>query len=178
MPHTSLTRYTLRSTAVTDPDPVAVLTNLDAVLAQERHRRGTAFCTVIFGVLTVRPGHCEVTLAGGGHPPALLLRAGGTAGFVELAGGQLLGAIPGARFVRDVVDLGPGDTLLLYTDGLVEARIDHDRTRYDEDDLLVFGGGIAPVSAAEAVAATTRLVEGFGEGIDDDVALLAIGVPR
>jgi sigma-B regulation protein RsbU (phosphoserine phosphatase) len=107
-----------------------------------------------------------------------VLRADGTADFVDLAGGQLVGALADPVFVRADVDLAPGDTLLLYTDGLTEARVDTARNRYDEHDLRRLAGSLAPASAAGIVGSLTGLLEGFGDGLDDDAALLAIGVAR
>ncbi|PSL52338.1 sigma-B regulation protein RsbU (phosphoserine phosphatase) [Saccharothrix carnea] len=170
---TSLTRYTLRSAAVYDPDPVAVLTNLNAVLNQEA---ATGFCTVAFGVLTVEPDRCTLTLAAGGHPPGLLLRADGTVEYVELPGGQLIGILPDAHIATTTLHLTPGDTFVLYTDGLVEARTGSD-TRYSEEELLDFAATLPPVSAAGAVDALVGLLDRFGSGVEDDAAVLAIGVP-
>ncbi|MEO6082557.1 MAG: SpoIIE family protein phosphatase, partial [Umezawaea sp.] len=73
---TSVARYTLRAAAVHDSDPRAVLRTLDTVL---RQHGGHRFCTVVFGLLTPTDDGCTVALAGGGHPPALLLRADGVA---------------------------------------------------------------------------------------------------
>ncbi|XVS66285.1 PP2C family protein-serine/threonine phosphatase [Actinosynnema sp. CA-299493] len=170
---TSLTRYTLRSAAVYDPDPAAVLANLNTVLNQEA---GTRFCTVTFGVLTVEEGGCTLSLAAGGHPPGLLLRADGTASYVTMPGGQLIGILPDARIVTTTVRLAAGDTFVLYTDGLIEARTGGD-TRYSEEQLLDFASALPPVSAAGAVDALVGLLARLGNGVEDDAAVLAIGVP-
>jgi len=175
---TSLARYTLRSAAAYNPDPVTVLHTLNSVLIRESQLDGPTFCSVIHGLLTTGPNSCTLTLAGGGHPPALLLRAGGTAGFLPLEGGQLAGAVADAHFSDTTVELHPGDTLMLYTDGLIEARIDSQRTRYDEDQLLAFAAALAPASASKVIEATTELLDGFGDGLDDDTALLALGRAR
>ncbi|WP_372436024.1 PP2C family protein-serine/threonine phosphatase [Williamsia soli] len=181
---TSLTRYTLRSAAVYDADPIAVLHNLDTVLSHEYHGDDPHFCTVIFGVLTAREGKADrsggwdVELASGGHPPALLLRADGTARHISTAGGQFVGILSEAKFVSARVQLGAGDTLVLYTDGLTEARTGVGTQRYDDDGaLLEFAKAQAPASAADIVAALQRLLAGFGSGLDDDTAILAVGVP-
>ena len=85
----------------------------------------------------------------------------------------------GADLVTAVdVELAPGDALLLYTDGLTEARVDGSRDRYDEDGLLAFARALAPTTARDAVDATFSLLEGFGDGLDDDTAVLALGVRR
>ncbi|MER5267172.1 SpoIIE family protein phosphatase [Actinosynnema sp. NPDC002837] len=173
---TSLTRYTLRSAAVYDPDPVAVLTNLNTVLNQEVDTGYPRFCTVTFGVLTVEEDRCTLTLAAGGHPPGLLLRADGTVEYVEMPGGQLIGILPDARVVTTTVHLAAGDTFVLYTDGLIEARTGPE-TRYGEEELLAFAAGLPPVSAAGAVDAFVGLLDRLGDGVEDDTAVLAIGVP-
>ena len=173
---TSLARYTLRAAAVHDPDPVAVLTELNAALHRERLDPAHRFCSVVFGVLTPGAGGCGVVLATGGHPPPVVIRSGGTAEYGYDVGGQVVGLLPEASFVATALHLGPGDTLLLYTDGLSEARVDPD-TRFDEDDLLEFLASQAPASASHAVAAVRGLLDGFGPALDDDTALLVVGVP-
>ncbi|MFD1828683.1 SpoIIE family protein phosphatase [Streptomyces desertarenae] len=174
---TSLTRYTLRAASVYDPDPVTVLGNLNTVLEHESRGSDPRYCTVVFGVLTPGERGCSLTLASGGHPPALLLRSDGTADYLATPGGQLVGALPRARFATTTVHLGPGDTVVLYTDGLTEARTDDQGGRYGEEALLDFAGELAPAGAAAAVAAVARLLDGFGEGLEDDTAVLALGVP-
>jgi phosphoserine phosphatase RsbU/P len=173
---TSLARYTLRAAAVHDPDPVAVLTELNAALHRERLDPAHRFCSVVFGVLTPEAGGCGVVLATGGHPPPVVIRVDGTAEYGYDVGGQVVGLLPEASFVATALHLGPGDTLLLYTDGLSEARVDRD-TRFDEDDLLEFLASQAPASASQTVAAVRGLLDGFGPALDDDTALLVVGVP-
>ncbi|MEV5428033.1 SpoIIE family protein phosphatase [Streptomyces sp. NPDC052701] len=178
---TSLTRYTLRAAAHHDPDPAAALTTLNAVL----HERYTAsgnprYCTCIFG--TVEPGadhgHMTVRLASGGHPPALLLRAEGHAEFLPTPGGMLVGVLPSAPVGTAQATLAPGDTLLLYTDGLTEARTGPGRgDLYGEDALYAFATDRAPAPPRQVITALTGLLESFGDGLDDDTALLALGVP-
>jgi phosphoserine phosphatase RsbU/P len=172
---TSLTRYTLRAAAVYDPDPLAVLTNLNTVLNQEYNGGDPRFATVVFGLVTPQPSGCTITIATGGHPPALLLRADGTAGYEADPGGEIVGILPDAHFVARTVRLTPGDTLLLYTDGLIEARTDDGR--YGDGSLRDFGATLAPTTAAALVTAVADLLAGFGDGVDDDTALLALSVP-
>lgn len=180
---TSLARYTLRAAAVYDPDPVAVLGNLNTVLNHEYNGADPRFCTVVFGLLTLDPekGGFHITLAGGGHPPALLLRADGTADFLPTPGGQLIGVLPEAHIATTTVRLAPGDTLLLYTDGLTEARTDATSgggERYGDDALLDFARALAPATASDTVDAVRGLLDTLGTGVDDDTAVLAVHAPR
>ncbi|MFB8029332.1 MULTISPECIES: PP2C family protein-serine/threonine phosphatase [unclassified Streptomyces] len=179
---TSLARYTLRAAAVYDPDPAAVLGNLNTVLNHEYNGTDPRFCTVVFGLLTpdTQRGGFRITLASGGHPPALLMRADGTAGYLPTPGGQLIGVLPDAHISTTTVRLAPGDTLLLHTDGLTEAHTvaGGDDGRYGDDALLDFGRALAPTTACGAIGAVRDLLDTFGTGVDDDTAVLAVHVPR
>ncbi|MFF9815687.1 PP2C family protein-serine/threonine phosphatase [Streptomyces sp. NPDC014006] len=178
---TSLTRYTLRAAALHDPDPVSALSTLNKALHERYSSDGDPrYCTAIFGTLEPGPeaGQVTVHLASGGHPPAVVLRADGTAGFLPTPGGVLVGVLPSAPFTAATTVLGPGDTLLLYTDGLTEARIGDDRTSlYGDENLLAFAARHAGRPAAALIQALTGLLDSFGDGLDDDTALLALGVP-
>ncbi|MEU5635242.1 PP2C family protein-serine/threonine phosphatase [Streptomyces rishiriensis] len=177
---TSLTRYTLRAAALHDPDPVSALTTLNKVL-HERYTGGDPrYCTAIFGLVEpdAASGRATVRLASGGHPSALVLRADGTAGFLPTPGGFLVGALPDARFATADTVLAPGDTLLLYTDGLTEARTGEDRgSLYGDEALRDFAVGHAGQPPRAVIEALTGLLDDFGDGLDDDTALLALGVP-
>lgn len=83
-----------------------------------------------------------------GHPPPLLLR-GGRARLLETSPNILLGALSGASYEETVTRLRPGDTLLLYTDGLVERR---------------------RVGLDESLAALRRVAERLGPGTPDEQA--------
>jgi phosphoserine phosphatase RsbU/P len=176
---TSLTRYTLRAAAVYDEDPVQVLTNLDTVLSHEFHGDDPRFCTVIFGVLKARPdGAFDVELATGGHPPALLIGADGRARYVDTAGGHAVGILPDPQFSSTRIHLAAGDVLVMYTDGLTEARIGTGSARYDDHDaLLEFAADHSPATATAIVEAIKALLGSFGSGLEDDVAVMALGVP-
>ncbi|MFJ3210377.1 PP2C family protein-serine/threonine phosphatase [Streptomyces flaveolus] len=177
---TSLTRYTLRAAALHDPEPVSALTTLNKVL-HERYTGGDPrYCTVIYGILDTDPatGRVTVRIASGGHPPAVVLRADGTAEFLPTPGGLLVGVLPDASFATATTVLGHGDTLLLYTDGLTEARTGDDRAMlFGDDALLEFATRQAGRSPQAVIQALTGLLDDFGDGLDDDTALLALGVP-
>ncbi|MFD5515526.1 PP2C family protein-serine/threonine phosphatase [Streptomyces sp. NPDC127066] len=179
---TSLTRYTLRAAALHDPDPVSALNTLNKVL-YERYAGGTGdprYCTAVFGTLEPDPdtGQVAVHLASGGHPPVIVLRAEGTAEFLPTPGGLLVGILPSAPFTAARTVLAPGDTLLLYTDGITEARTSEDRTGlYGDEALLAFAADHAGKPTPAVIEALTGLLHSFGNGLDDDTALLALGAP-
>ncbi|GHE93098.1 PP2C family protein-serine/threonine phosphatase [Streptomyces fumanus] len=174
---TSLTRYTLRAAAIYDPDPCAVLANLDAVLKGEQQDGGPRHCTALFGVLEPAPGDAfTVTLAGGGHPPALAVRADGTVEPISTIGGQLIGLLPEPRFVRTTTRLAPGESLLLYTDGLVEARTP-DGDMLGQERLAQHLAAAGASSADRLLHTVSGLLGSLGPGVGDDTALLALSVP-
>lgn len=189
---TSLARYTLRAAAHQHPgDPVAVLVTLNSALLLDP-AVGTRFCTALYGTITPRDGGgFTVRLAGGGHPPAFHLTGrtaadgvadtavggGVRASPVELPGGMLVGALSEARFVDTAVHLEPGQALLLYTDGLSEAR-GADGRQLDIEGVAAFlGARTGPPTAADLVADVVAFLTGLPHGVDDDAALLALAVP-
>ncbi|MCV7419367.1 SpoIIE family protein phosphatase [Mycobacterium yunnanensis] len=172
---TSLTRYTLRAAAVGDDHPVGVLHTLDRVLKQDAHGGRGWFCTVLFGVITRAADGFDVSIATGGHPPPLLLRADGTADYVA-TGGQAVGLFAEPRFSAHRITMAPGDTLVAYSDGYTEARTGPG-SRYDDDgELLRFAKAHSPTDARGIVAAMRSLIEDLGPGVDDDAAALALSV--
>ncbi|MFF9088555.1 PP2C family protein-serine/threonine phosphatase [Streptomyces sp. NPDC014991] len=178
---TSLTRYTLRAAALHDSEPVSALSTLNKVLHERYSSSGDPrYCTAIVGTLAPDPltGQVAVQLASGGHPPVVVLRADGTADFLPTPGGLLVGILPAASFASASTTLAPGDTLLLYTDGLTEARTGEDRTGlYGDDALLAFAADHAGKPPHAVIEALADLLDSFGDGLDDDTALLALGVP-
>lgn len=116
---TALTRHTLRTAATYERSPARVLAALNRALLQQRTARGK-YCTVAMCRLTSDgDGGFDLEATSAGHPLPLVLRADGT---VEETGrpGTLLGFIAEPRLVEARERLGPGDALVLYTDGLTE----------------------------------------------------------
>lgn len=167
---TALVRHTLRSAALRFDDPTEGLYELNAALLGDptEHR----FCTVLSGVLRPDADGFHVTLATGGHLPALLLNSEtGSIRPVRSSGGMLTGAIADATFEACGTLLSPGQTLLLYTDGIVEARPDG-TTTFGESALRLFLSERAGLPAAQLVAELAELAISLHP--DDDVAFLAL----
>ncbi|MEU1073573.1 MULTISPECIES: GAF domain-containing SpoIIE family protein phosphatase [unclassified Streptomyces] len=174
---TSLTRYTLRAAAQINPDPERVLTALNKALLLDP-AVGTRFCTAIFGLLEPHEKQgFTVTVATGGHPPAYHLRGPGAVEVVQAHGGMLIGAIAEARFASRSIHLAPGEGLLLYTDGLTEARTLGGGMLGEEGLAAFLTARTAPVSAAAVVEDAVALLDATPHGAGDDVALLALSVP-
>ena len=167
---TALARYTLRAVAGRSPSPAATLAALnEEMLRQSADRR---FVTAVLARLEPRAGGgARLVVACGGHPPPLVLRAGGR-GEVVGASGTLLGVEPDARSEDCELDLEPGDALVLYTDGVTEARRDRPLSPQALADAL------APRQADGAAALArevVRLAERDAEGpLRDDLAVLVV----
>ncbi|MFB6900656.1 PP2C family protein-serine/threonine phosphatase [Streptomyces hydrogenans] len=109
-------RSALREVAATDLPPHRVLRHLDAVVAQDGARR-PATCLLV----RVDPGRGTATFASAGHLPPAVFGADGSAELVDLPVGPPLGTGVGG-YDPATRPLAEGDTLLLFTDGLVERR--------------------------------------------------------
>jgi PAS domain S-box-containing protein len=112
-------RHTIRAAALREHRPSAVLTTLNAALHQQSREQW--FCTVCYVRLRPQSGGARLTVCAGGHPLPAILRTDGT---VEFAGtpGTLLGVFTDVELTDATVDLGPGDALVLFTDGLTDAE--------------------------------------------------------
>jgi hypothetical protein len=146
---------------------------LDAVAARGEAPR---FVTMVLGDARPQPdGTVVLRLATGGHPPPLVLRADGRVEPVAVAG-MLVGGVRDADFGEVAVLLGPGDTCLLYSDGVLEARGAGDF--FGEERLAAT---LAPCAGAPPAVVCAHLEEVVGAWLDgrnhDDVALLAIQAP-
>ena len=126
------TRATFRAAALRGADPAQMLATSNDALMQDLERAGH-FLTAWVARLDTRTG--ELEFEGAGHPPALLLRA--DSGVVErhAGGGLPVGVDPEAKYATHRAVLRPGDLLLLYTDGLLEARDDSDEP-FGEERLI------------------------------------------
>ncbi|MET0687440.1 MAG: SpoIIE family protein phosphatase [Solirubrobacteraceae bacterium] len=167
---TALARYTIRAAAVRRRSPARILGWLnDAMRRQDVHGR---FCTITCVHLDTGRERMQVTAACGGHPPALLRRA---AGGVEEVGelGTLLGLMPDPTLIDARAELGPGDTLLLYTDGITEARAPE---RVLSEEALREAVDRGPAGSAQALVEHVAAVAVGKEGTPprDDIAVLAL----
>jgi serine phosphatase RsbU (regulator of sigma subunit)/anti-sigma regulatory factor (Ser/Thr protein kinase) len=109
-------RNALRVYALEGLKPSSVLTRLSELAKST----GTPFATVIYLVIDWERGTCRYASAG--HPPPLLLRRGWHATYLEGGRSTPVGAGLDSRYRQASADIGPGDVILLYTDGLVESR--------------------------------------------------------
>jgi serine phosphatase RsbU (regulator of sigma subunit) len=150
-----MVRFTLRALSMTDVDPASVLAKLNHALlaAEPSGSEGETFCTALFGVLSPGPTS-TVALAGGGYPPPILRRADGRIEDVPV-GGSLLGVLDDASIGAALVTPEAGDTLVLYTDGALEAR--HDGVMFGIEGVKAAIEEAEPSAGAVAHAMETEV---------------------
>jgi PAS domain S-box-containing protein len=170
---TALARYTIRAVTLKNDRPSEVLAALnEAMLRQLPEDR---FCTVACVRLEPQDGSAGVGIdvSRAGHPPPLLVRPEGT---VEEVGcsGRVLGVFPEAELRDTSLRLMPGEALVLYTDGVTEAR-SRDGDFFGEGrlrDLLSSCVGCDAVTFAKRVKdAVLDFQEGYPR---DDLAVLVL----
>jgi serine phosphatase RsbU (regulator of sigma subunit) len=169
---TALCRYTLRAAALRPPDavPARLLDKLNQSII--RHSPSDEdFASATCLMLQSRGGATNVTLASAGHPPALVRR---TDGNVEehRQNGPITGLFADTIYQERVLRLEPGDLLLLYTDGLMDAKSASGVRVGTETIVDVLADLPAGAGVHEVIAAYERLLEQYE--IVDDVAVVAV----
>ena len=170
---TALARHSIRALAREDPPPSTALRRLNEAIVAERGLE-PRFSTVAYVRLAPSGPGVAATVSSGGHPAPLLVHA---AGRVEPLGlpGTLLGPLPDVRLHDATAELAPGDVLVLYTDGVTEAR--RDGVMFGEERLESLLGGLAGRPADEVALAVERAVIAYHGGPpEDDLALLVLRV--
>jgi phosphoserine phosphatase RsbU/P len=161
----SMAKVALSSQERLADEPAALLDALNRTLARDV-RRGFLTATYLWLDLAQR----RVTVANAGHPPPLLLRDGT---FVELGPpSPLLGRFRDATYTAATYDLAPGDRIVAYTDGIVEARNTHDELFGDERLREVLLGDTSPDAVLRAVDAW----RGRATEDADDLTLVVVDV--
>jgi anti-sigma regulatory factor (Ser/Thr protein kinase)/putative methionine-R-sulfoxide reductase with GAF domain len=159
-------RAALRAYALENHSPAVVLELLDRLLRATRER---AMATVIYAVIEPESG--RVRYASAGHPPPVLVDDNG-ARLLDPATGPPVGTVLDSAYTEAELEMHAGETLLLYTDGLIEVRgeaLDEGLAR-----LLSAAGGItAPHALCERILETLRP----DADASDDIAVVALHTP-
>ena len=169
-------RWCVRAASVREFSPAAVLADVNAVLLEEA-AEDEKFCTAVFARLELDTCGAWITVANAGHPLPVMVRASdklaarGTPGWP-------LGLFEGFEATDERVGLGPGDFLVLYTDGITEAR-SHDGSFFGEEGLTAtLKSCVGAPSAADVADSLMAAADEFAaEGFADDAAVLVMRVP-
>jgi sigma-B regulation protein RsbU (phosphoserine phosphatase) len=164
----AMAKFVFRSLARLYPEPGAFLVAANDVVVEEIG--SGKFITMLY--LTVDAEIGEVACASGGHPPPRLLREDGTVEGLE-ASGMVLGIEPGQTYEELRRPFGLGDAVVLYTDGVVEAR--REGELYGEerlDKLLRDNRELSAQELADAVLVDCR--RWVGGDLRDDCAVVVV----
>ena len=131
------------------------------------------FVTLLYGVYDPETG--QLVYANGGHSNPLVVHADGSSVELPLTKGVALGVMPGLEYKQDSYALAPGDTLVLYTDGVSEA-MNSEGEEFGVDRLRQIFTGRPPTSAREANEAILQAVSDFAgdNPQSDDVTCLVL----
>jgi serine phosphatase RsbU (regulator of sigma subunit) len=168
---TALARYTIR--ALAGRDPATVLRLLNENVLRDPPLLPDQLVTVLFAVASLHDDGLGVQIAVAGHLPPLVRRGDGTVERIPAAG-PLVGLTASPTYQPRQVVLGPGDALVLYTDGLTDARAPNQIL--DEAglaELMSRALGLDGEQLADFLEASAT----GGEDPRDDIALLVIEAP-
>jgi serine phosphatase RsbU (regulator of sigma subunit) len=166
-------RYTARALAESASGPKEMLAHLNRALL--RAAPEDRFCTAVLAHLRSTPdGALGVALTSAGHPPPLVQRAGGAIEPAMSATGLVLGILPDASIGEAGLLLEPGDALVCYTDGVIEAHA-RDGGQFGEERLAHVLADARGRSAAGIARRVERAVVDYRSPDDhDDLAVVVV----
>ena len=165
-------RTLLKGVAIGLTEPGAVLGEVNDLLHEDNDTM--LFVTVLYAVYNPSTG--DLTYASGGHDPPMLIRADGSVSLLPLTDGIALGVVPDLKYKQHKMTLGPGDTVVLYTDGVTEAQ-NTEGSAFEVDGLhQIFAGSSAYLKAREGTDLVFEKVREFmGEASQfDDITCLTL----
>jgi sigma-B regulation protein RsbU (phosphoserine phosphatase) len=163
-------RTLLKGAAISSSDPGQALREVNDLLYEENETM--MFVTVLYSIYDPATG--KLTYSNGGHDPPLLVRPDGTSELLPLTHGIALGVTPDVEFSNHIVQLNPGDSVVLYTDGVTEAMNANGEQFGVERIHEVFAGSPPKNSeqAAQAMFEAVRTFVGDAPQFDDITCLV------
>ncbi len=161
----------LRGSTIGSDDPAEVLRTTNSALYETNE--STMFVTVFFAVF--EPGSGRLRYANGGHNHPVVVHADGSSDVLPKTQGVALGVVEDFEYESGELTLAPGDTLVLYTDGVTEAE-NAAAEQFEMERLRGLFAGAPPDSAEAAVAEVFRAVEEFAGDAPqfDDITCLVL----
>ena len=114
----AVSRTLIKATGLQDKPTNECMSTVNDILCDESV--GSMFVTVFYGIYDLQTG--QITFTNAGHNPPYILKADGQVEVVKSPCNLVLGAVPDMPFSCDTLELEPGDTLFMYTDGVTEAE--------------------------------------------------------
>lgn len=167
----AMTKTMVKTLAASDPSPASIVTHVNDALSADND--SCMFVTLYLGILNLRDGTLLTTNAG--HNPPLLKRQDGQFEWLTAKDGPLVGAIQGIAFKETTIQLGPGDELFLYTDGVTEAD-NRRRELFGNDRLKTVLAKSQAVSVVDRLGEVMQAVRTFAGEVPqaDDITMLGL----
>ena len=159
----------LKGAAIGIGDPGGVLSEVNDLLNQDNET--AMFVTVLYAVYN--PDSGVITYANGGHNPPVIVHVDGSSTLLPMTGGIALGVAPGFEYEQSTMTLNPGESIILYTDGVTEA-MNGDGEEFGIDrlrDLFVGGPPRRPKEANKAIFEAVSTFAGDTPQSDDITCL-------
>ena len=167
----AVTKTMIKSTSADDHSPASIITRVNEEISQDNPK--CMFITLWLGILDTATGELRYTNAG--HPYPSVRRPDGSVKTLQQVHGPVVGAMDGMAYGEDSINLGRGDQLLVFSDGITEAMDISDQL-YGEQriiDLLQSTEDCAPESLVTATLASVETFAGEAEQADD-ITILAM----
>ncbi len=164
-------RTLLKGAAIGAEHPGEVLREVNSLLFDDNET--SMFVTVLYAVYDTAGG--EFTYASGGHDAPLVVHADGSSTLLPLTGGVVLGIVPDFPFQQHTVTIAPGDTVILYTDGVTEA-MNSEREEFGIERLRQVFAASPPADSQEANRTVFDAVSSFAGDTpqSDDVTCVTL----
>lgn len=167
---TALVKHTLKAYLFEGGSPSTIVKKTSDVVYRES--KPLTFVTLFFGIFEIETG--RLSYCGAGHPPAILKTGEGEQILLQ-TNSPAIGAFPKAEFHESEIEIRPADILVLYTDGVTEAR--HGGEMFGQDRLIE---AVSESSSLEIVPQDIldKVISFTGQSLSDDIAILAISPKR
>jgi sigma-B regulation protein RsbU (phosphoserine phosphatase) len=169
----ALSRTLVRASASENPDPAGSILEANHYICMDS--KTSMFVTLFYGILDVRKR--TFTYVNAGHNPPLLFRAGSSGADLLQGSGIALGVFDEIELELVELQLNPGDTVILYTDGVTEATNERDE-EYGMERLTALIPGLLDYGARKMIDAIVEDVAGFAGSQPqfDDITLVVLKV--
>ena len=167
----AVSRTLIKATGLRDMGSNECMKTVNDILCDESV--GSMFVTVFYGIYDLQTGLVDFTNAG--HNPPYILHADGTVEMVKSDCNLVLGALEGIDFKNASLQLEPGDTLVMYTDGVTEAE-NKEQAQFENARLETALAALKGASSRQIVDTVNARVKEFTDGApqSDDITQLVI----
>ena len=161
----------MKGAAIGSEDVGQVLAEVNDLLNEDND--AAMFVTVLYAVYDPETG--VLSYASGGHDPPLIVRSDGSSELAPPTGGVALGVAPGIGYRHNEVHLEPGDTVVLFTDGVTEA-MNAENEQFGIERLREVFAGNPPTDSEQANRAVFEAVRDFAgdNPQSDDITCLTL----